>query len=226
SSVGGKVGVDHPGGKNLIGAFHQPKAVLIDPGALQTLDSRQIKAGLAEIIKHGLIADSDLFRTVRSNLDLLLQADPDICIRIIPWNCRIKAAVVERDERESGLRAILNFGHTFGHALESLTGYQSYLHGEAVALGMLLEAQLGQKMGLTPSPVVDAIQEILVQARYPLQKPGLSSDALLSAMLHDKKVEQGALRFIFPVEIGKVVIQTVTDLNLIRETWNNYTVPK
>ncbi|MBN2326413.1 MAG: 3-dehydroquinate synthase [Candidatus Omnitrophica bacterium] len=222
SSVGGKVGVDHPGGKNLIGAFHQPKAVLIDTDALQTLDPRQIRAGLAEIIKHGVIADSDLFQTVRSNLDLLLKADGYVCGRIIPWNCRIKAGVVERDERESGLRAILNFGHTFGHAVESLTGYQTYLHGEAVALGMLLEAQLGQKMGLTPAPVVDGIRDILVQARYPLQKPGLSAEALLDGMLRDKKVEKGALRFVLPVEMGKVVVQAVTDLNVIRETWNNY----
>ncbi len=224
SSVGGKVGVDHAGGKNLIGAFHQPKAVLIDPDTLQTLDPRQIKAGLAEIIKHGMIADPELFQTVRAQLGELLAVNLDLYCRIVPWNCRIKARVVEQDERESGLRAILNFGHTFGHAIESLTGYERYLHGEAVAIGMLLEAQLGQRLGLTPPPVIKELLELLQSAGYPLARPDLSADAVLECMFHDKKVEKSSLRFVLPTNIGSVVVRSVDDLAAIQNVWDTYSV--
>ena len=222
SSVGGKVGVDHAGGKNLIGAFHQPAAVLVDPETLKTLDARQIKAGLAEIIKHGIIADYDLFETISANLDRLLEVNLDEYGRIIPWNCQIKAGVVERDERESGLRAILNFGHTYGHAIEALTGYERFLHGEAVAIGMLLEAQLGHALGITPASVVDDIRSILQQADYPLGKPDISPDELLDCMFRDKKVEKGSLRFVLPTSVGRVIIHPVEDIDAIRNTWIQY----
>ncbi len=222
SSVGGKVGVDHSGGKNLIGAFHQPVAVLIDPNTLQSLDRKQIRAGLAEVIKHGIIADADLFNTIRAKLISLLAIDRDEYCQIIPWNCRIKAHVVEQDERENGLRAILNFGHTYGHAIESLTGYKQFLHGEAVAIGMLMEAQLGCKLGITPFQVVVEIRDMLKNAGFPLAKPEIPADALLNGMLHDKKVEKGKLRFVLPVCIGQVVIHPVEDLDGLREIWNDY----
>lgn len=222
ASVGGKVGVDHPGGKNLIGAFHQPSAVVIDTGTLKTLDLRQVKAGLAEIIKHGVIADQALFDTTRDSLDALLNVDETIYGDLIPWNCRIKAKVVEQDERESGIRAILNFGHTIGHAIESLTGYERYLHGEAVAIGMLVEAQLGERLGFTPSGVVSALIDLLGRAGYPVQKPEISSGDLIGSMFHDKKVEAGTLRFVFPVEMGRVIIMPVNDLAAIREVWDLY----
>ncbi|HOJ61462.1 MAG TPA: 3-dehydroquinate synthase [bacterium] len=222
ASVGGKVGIDHPGGKNLIGAFHQPSAVLIDPATLQTLDPRQVRAGLAEVIKHGVIADQELFEAVRELLPRLLATDLETYCRIIPWNCRIKAEVVRQDEKESGLRAILNFGHTIGHAVEALTGYERYLHGEAVALGMVVEARLGEALGITPAPVTRALESLLRQAGFSLARPGLSADDLLESLFRDKKVEKGLLRFVFPTAIGRVIIQPVDDPALVRRTWELY----
>ncbi|MGI6456393.1 MAG: 3-dehydroquinate synthase [bacterium] len=222
ASVGGKVGIDHAGGKNLIGSFHQPSAVIIDTNTLRSLDQRQIRAGLAEIIKHGVIADVELFEKVSQTISTLLEVDDDLYAEIIPWNCRIKSEVVEQDEKEQGLRAILNFGHTIGHAVEALTHYTTYLHGEAVAIGMLVEAQLGMRLGITPPDVVHRLWELLVQVGYPLHKPELSTETLIDCMFRDKKVEGGKLRFIFPVEMGKVLIQPVDDLKRIRETWEEY----
>lgn len=222
ASVGGKVGVDHAGGKNLIGAFHQPHAVLIDPMSLKTLDQRQIRAGLSEVIKHGVIADEKLFARVDEILDDLLAVDVDAYGEIIPWNCRIKAYVVEQDERESGLRAILNFGHTIGHAVEALTGYETYLHGEAVAIGMIVEALLGEKLGTTPSETTQAIRAICERAGFPLAKPKINADALIESMFRDKKVKAGKLRFIFPECIGKVRIKSVDDLGLIQQVWDSF----
>jgi len=222
SSVGGKTGIDHPGGKNLIGAFHQPSSVMIDPETLKTLDARQVKAGLAEIIKHGVIADAELFDTVNNSLDKLKAVDLDEYCRIIPWNCRIKADVVEQDEKESGIRAILNFGHTFGHAIEMLTGFETYLHGEAVALGMLMEAQLGVRLGITPVETVDQIRDILIKTGYSISKPEISTDQMMDSMFLDKKVEKGKLRFIIPTTIGNVVIHTIEDIDAVRQTWDEY----
>lgn len=222
ASVGGKVGVDHKGGKNLIGAFHQPKAVLIDTDTLKTLDRRQIRAGFAEIIKHGVIADRELFERIGGCINSILEADPEIHREIIPWNCRIKARVVEQDERESGLRAILNFGHTIGHAIEALTGYADYLHGEAVALGMIVEARLGEKLGFTPAETVEAIEAIVKKSGFPLEKPGIDADALIDSMFRDKKVMSGVMRFILPTRIGDVRIEAVDDLNAIKEVWNSF----
>lgn len=222
ASVGGKVGVDHAGGKNLIGAFHQPHAVLIDPLSLKTLDQRQIRAGLAEVIKHGVIADSTLFGRIETVLDALLEVDVDVYGEIIPWNCRIKAKVVEQDERESGIRAILNFGHTIGHAIEALTGYETYLHGEAVAIGMIAESLLGEKLGVTPPDATQAMQRLIKRAGFPIDKPKITANALIESMFRDKKVKAGKLRFIFPESIGTVRIETVDDLNLIKQVWNSF----
>lgn len=224
SSVGGKVGVDHSGGKNLIGSFHQPSHVLIDPSTLSTLDPRQIKAGLAEVIKHGIIQDEQLFNRVSMDLSALLHGDIPLYQEIVPWNCRIKANIVEQDERDSGLRAILNFGHTIGHALESLTGYETYLHGEAVALGMLIEAQLGQKLGYTPSETVLSLKTLLQNAGYPLTKPALTGDDMIDSMFRDKKVQDKKIHFVFPTRIGAVVTKAVDDVQIIKEIWNRYSL--
>jgi 3-dehydroquinate synthetase len=175
---------------------------------------------LAEIIKHGVIADADLFFMVENRLDDLLNIDEPVYQEIIPWNCRIKARVIETDEKEQGLRAILNFGHTIGHAVETLTEYKQFLHGEAVAMGMWVEAELGCRLGITPRGAVEAIASILQKAGFPLQKPNLDADRLLQVMFHDKKVEQKTLRFIFPTQIGNVVIQPVREEHLIKEIWN------
>jgi 3-dehydroquinate synthase len=222
SSVGGKVGVDHAGGKNLIGAFHQPRAVLIETSTLQTLDSRQIKAGLAEIIKHGIIRDKKLFSYIESNLDDILAVDEALYQELIPWNCSIKARVVEEDETEQGVRAILNFGHTIGHAIEAMTGYGDYLHGEAVAIGMIMEARLGAALGITPVEVVSAIENLLRKAKYPLARPQQDAATLIESMFRDKKVQKGKLRFIFPTQIGEVMIQSIEELSMIEDIWNKY----
>ncbi|MBI1389398.1 MAG: 3-dehydroquinate synthase [bacterium] len=222
ASVGGKVGVDHAGGKNLIGAFHQPRAVLIDPDTLKSLDPRQVRSGLAEVIKHGVIQDAELFKRTGDSLDALLAVEDGAYNEIVPWNCRIKARVVEQDEHEHGLRAILNYGHTIGHAVEALTGYETLLHGEAVAIGMIAEAELGEKLGVTPPGVVKAIRRLIQKAGFPLEKPKLTADAMIDSMFRDKKVKSGQLRFVLPTRIGEVKIEAVTDLELIREVWANY----
>ncbi len=224
SSVGGKVGVDHAGGKNLIGAFHQPKAVVIDTDTLKTLDQRQLKAGLAEVIKHGIIADAILFKQIGEKLSLLLNVDEYTYRKIIPWNCKIKGRVVEQDEKEHGLRAILNYGHTIGHAIESLTGYDRYLHGEAVAIGMIVEAMLGERLGITSPNIVADIRDLIQRTGYPLEKPPIDSDRLIDGMTRDKKVQFGKLRFVFPIQIGQVTLKSVDDLDLIREVWDSYTI--
>lgn len=224
ASVGGKVGIDHPGGKNLIGAFHQPRAVLIDTESLKTLDQRQVRAGLAEVIKHGVIADAELFDRVSTILSALLDVDEAAYREIIPWNCRIKSHVVEQDEKESGLRAILNFGHTIGHAIEALTQYEHYLHGEAVAIGMLVEAELGERLGYTLPETVSRIREMIMRTGYPLQKPDVSADNLINSMFSDKKVDRGKLRFVFPTRVGQVIFQAVEDLEAVRQAWDAYQI--
>jgi 3-dehydroquinate synthase len=222
AAVGGKVGIDHKKGKNLIGAFYQPKAVIIDTLTLKTLPERQIRAGLAEIIKHGVIRDRELFDYVAKSLDNIFAVDQDTFQKLIPWNCQIKANVVEQDEREGGLRAILNFGHTIGHAIEAVAGYDVYLHGEAIAIGMLAEAQLGAKLGITPQDAVEEIHEIFNRANYPLAKPNISSEDLINSMYMDKKVSKGTLRFALPTKIGDTIIHPLHDQAPIREVWDAY----
>lgn len=222
AAVGGKVGIDHPSGKNLIGAFYQPRAVVIDTLTLKTLPRRQILAGLAEVIKHGVIRDAELFAKVDEWLEKLLDADETVYGEIVPWNCRIKARVVEQDEREGGLRAILNFGHTVGHAVEAVLGYETLLHGEAVAIGMLAEAELGRRLGVTPPDAVDRLRTLLVKAGYPLEKPAVGTHALIEAMYLDKKVQKGVPRFVLPEDIGKVRVAPVERMDLVREVWEDY----
>ena len=208
SSVGGKTAVNHPLGKNLIGAFHQPSLVVIDPSVLRTLPARQMQAGLYEAIKYGVISDRQLFHRVTRNIDELKKLDPAELEHLIARCCGIKASVVRRDEREGDVRRILNFGHTVGHALEAVTRYRRFLHGEAVGLGMRAASRIAERLGLMGSGDRQTIETgIAGVGRLPSANT-LALDDIISAMHYDKKVEAGRAAFVLPVEIGKVVIRS------------------
>ncbi|MCC6442891.1 MAG: 3-dehydroquinate synthase [Armatimonadetes bacterium] len=209
SSLGGKTGVNLPEGKNLAGAFHQPRCVLIDPETLTSLPRREVRAGMAEVIKYGVIADADLFRLLEKKLpDAGDRHDRELLAFLIERSCQIKADVVGQDETESGLRAILNYGHTVGHALESATGYRRYLHGEAVALGMVAAACIAEKTKMAQEPIEAPLSALLRRAGLPVRfPPEVSSDHLMEAMRRDKKVKDGRLRFVLPVRMGQVVVR-------------------
>lgn len=208
SSVGGKTGVDHKLGKNMIGAFWQPGLVLIDVATLKTLPKKQLLAGLAEVIKYGVIYDSELFEFLEANRDRILNLDNEAITHIIRRSCEIKADVVSKDERESGLRAILNYGHTIGHAVETATGYTRYLHGEAVAIGMHLEAKLSQLLKGIDDGQVFRIKALIDSYGLPSEIPGdINRDDILSSMQLDKKAVAGKLKFILPERIGAVRIR-------------------
>lgn len=205
SSVGGKVGVNHPRGKNLIGAFYQPRFVLADTAVLKTLPDREIRAGLAEVIKYGVIWDAAFFGWLEGNIAGLLGLDPAAVEHAVATSCRIKAAVVSTDETEGGLRAILNFGHTVGHAIEAVTGYQRFVHGEAVAIGMVAEAELAVRLGYLAPAGVDRIAALVSRAGLPRRIPAeILPEMLLQAMQRDKKVAGGELTFVLPEDIGRV----------------------
>ncbi len=207
ASVGGKTGVDLPEGKNLVGAFHQPVAVLIDPRTLYTLPLRELRAGLAEVVKYGIIYDKAFFERTTTLMSDLLRRDETALGEIIARSCEIKAEVVGLDETEQNLRAILNFGHTIGHALESVTQYRRYKHGEAVAVGMVAAARIGEEIGATPPEVSARLLETLRAARLPVRLPGdLPTDALLQAALRDKKTLDGSLRFVLARRVGEVFV--------------------
>ncbi len=207
SSVGGKVAVNHPRGKNIIGAFYQPSAVVADLAALKTLPEREVRAGMAEVIKYGVIADEIFFGWLEENLERALSLDPAAVEEIVTVSCRIKAAVVKEDETERGSRAVLNFGHTVGHAVESLTGYKTYRHGEAVAMGMAAAARMAVRMGLLGQAEMDRIVSILVRAGLPVDVPAnLDREELIRSMHRDKKVVSSRLTFVLPVAVGKVEI--------------------
>ncbi|MGE0079958.1 MAG: 3-dehydroquinate synthase [Thiohalomonadaceae bacterium] len=207
SSVGGKTGVNHPLGKNMIGAFHQPRCVIADTDTLNTLDDRQLRAGLAEVIKYGLINDPEFFRWLEANLDRLLARDPEALAYAIERSCRDKAAIVAEDETESGARALLNLGHTFGHAIETGMGYGAWLHGEAVATGMLLAAQLSQRLGWIGAADTARVHGLLSRAGLPVKAPtDLDSRRFLELMAVDKKVQDGQLRLVLLKGIGHSVV--------------------
>jgi 3-dehydroquinate synthase len=209
SSVGGKTGVNHSSGKNLIGAFHQPSAVVADTDLLRTLPPRELSAGLAEVIKHGLLADVGYFERVMASLPRLRACDGEALMDAIVGSCEIKAGVVSRDERESGERALLNLGHTFGHAIEALSGYGHWLHGEAVGCGMCLAADLSRRLGLIGSADVARVEDAVRAAGLPVRIAGLSLEAALQSMAGDKKAEAGRIRFILLERIGKAIQRTV-----------------
>lgn len=211
ASIGGKTGVNHPKGKNLIGAFHQPRLVLIDPLALNTLPPREFRAGMAEVIKYGVIWDLNLFEALESakRLDQRRYISDDLLQLILTRSCQAKAHVVSKDEKEAGLRAILNYGHTIGHAVESLTGYRSVNHGEAVAIGMVAIGQIAAHLGWWTQAESDRQTALIEKTGLPTRLPaGLDLDGVLEALKSDKKVEDGLVRFVVPESIGKV---SVTD---------------
>src|SRR5260221_1059691 len=206
SSVGGKTGVNHSGGKNLIGAFYQPQAVIADTDALSTLPDRELKSGLAEVIKHGVVWDPMLFTWLERNTAQLLARDAEALTYAISRSCEIKATVVARDEREHDLRAILNFGHTFGHAIEAATGYEKYLHGEAVALGMIIAADLSCRMGLVDAAVKERLGDTLARAGLPTEAPRIGAARAYELMQMDKKVLGGALRLVLLEKLGRAIV--------------------
>jgi len=203
SSVGGKTAINHPLGKNMIGAFYQPQRVLCDLDTLATLPARELSAGLAEIIKYGPIADAGFLDWIEAELDALLARDPAALAHAIRRSCEIKAAVVGADERESGLRAILNFGHTFGHAIEAGLGYGEWLHGEAVGCGMVMAAELSAQLGLVPAAFVERLRRIIERAGLPVRGPALGVERYLELMRHDKKAEAGEIRFVVIEAVGR-----------------------
>jgi 3-dehydroquinate synthase len=209
SSVGGKTGVDHRLGKNLIGAFYQPRAVLIDPCTLRTLPRREWIAGLAEVIKYGIIAEEEFFAFLEQEIPALLKLEDEPVIHAITRSCEIKAQVVAADERESDRRRILNYGHTIGHALESLAGYRGLIHGEAVGIGLVQEADAACYMGLCGRDVVERIRSLVQRAGLSEQVPRTSFTSLWGAMQHDKKVVGGRVIGVWPVRIGEVIIRPI-----------------
>ncbi|GAB6156850.1 3-dehydroquinate synthase [Desulfotomaculum varum] len=212
SSVGGKVAVNHPRGKNIIGAFYQPRLVLIDVATLQTLPVRELKAGLAEVIKYGVIWDREFFQWLESNGGRLLALDRAALQYVIETCCRIKAAVVEQDETEQGRRAILNYGHTVGHAVEALTRYGAFLHGEAVAIGMVIAARMAVQQGLLSRQDYHRIKHLIALTELPVELPAdLDYRDILQSIYHDKKVTGDKLVFILPEQIGRVGIYRDVD---------------
>ncbi|REE94283.1 3-dehydroquinate synthase [Paenibacillus taihuensis] len=217
SSVGGKVAVNHPLAKNIIGAFHQPELVLYDLLTLQTLPEREVKAGLSEVVKHGLIWDAEFVTWCDENAGKLLALDADALGYALYKGCSVKAAVVSKDERENDLRAILNLGHTIGHALEAVAGYNELLHGEAIAIGMIGSAKLGVRLG-APEEVYHVTKRVLSRVGLPVRLPEhLDTDEIMRAMMHDKKFQEGTMVFIVPTAIGTVEINKSVSAALVRE---------
>lgn len=218
SSVGGKTGVNHPLGKNMIGTFYQPKLVWADASTLKTLLKREFLSGIAEVIKYGVILDEAFFRFLEDNREKVLNLDRHALEHIIKRSCEIKAEVVSRDEREGGLRAILNYGHTIGHALETVTGYTTYLHGEAVAIGMYREARLSSLLGIMDAKEAERVRSLITAYGLPSEMPSdVNAEGILSSMRLDKKAVAGELKFILPEKIGSVRIKGVADTDRIIE---------
>jgi 3-dehydroquinate synthase len=219
SSVGGKTGVNHPLGKNMIGAFHQPRCVVADTDTLNTLDDRQLAAGVAEVIKYGLIQDAEFFSWLERSMDQLLARDTEALIYAIKRSCQCKAEIVAADERESGRRALLNLGHTFGHAIETGTGYGSWLHGEAVAAGMAMAADLSARHGWLSESDVKRIRALLIRAGLPVAPPAeISRQRFLELMSVDKKADDRGLRLILMDAIGTAKVCSDFDRTLLIQT--------
>jgi 3-dehydroquinate synthase len=215
SSVGGKTGINHPLGKNMIGAFWQPRAVLIDTSVLRTLPDRELRAGLAEVIKYGAIRDVGFFAWLEANIDALLAKDDEALTHAILRSCEVKAEIVAADEREAGERALLNFGHTFGHAIESAQGYGVWLHGEAVAAGMVCAARLSQRVCGFDEASIDRLTRLIARAKLPASPPPISVERWLELMQRDKKVQSGVLRFVLLERLGQAVVRSVEYENLV-----------
>jgi 3-dehydroquinate synthase len=219
SSVGGKTGVNHPLGKNMIGAFHQPQVVVCDTNTLNTLADRELSAGLAEIIKYGLIRDLSFFEWLEQNMQKLLNRDPEALAFAIERSCQNKAEVVAEDEHEGGVRALLNLGHTFGHAIETGGGYGTWLHGEAVSIGTILAADLSHKLGWISEETVQRIKAIFIAARLPIDIPkNISTKTLLNLMKVDKKVRSGRVRLVLLKSIGEAILTADYPAELLVQT--------
>ncbi|MDP2247543.1 MAG: 3-dehydroquinate synthase [Nitrosomonadales bacterium] len=218
SSVGGKTGINHPLGKNMIGAFYQPQVVLADIATLNTLPDRELAAGMAEVIKYGLIRDVDFFEWIERNIDKLNALDAEAMSYAIYRSCQNKAEVVAADERESGERALLNLGHTFGHAIENAMGYGVWLHGEAVAAGTMMAADLSRRLNWLSETDIDRIRHLLVAAKLPVDAPDLGVDRYLDLMGLDKKVVDGKIRLVLQQGIGKSVITSDYDVAALKQT--------
>lgn len=211
SSVGGKTAINHPAGKNMIGAFWQPRLVLADIALLDSLPPRELSAGLAEVFKYGLIGDAGFFDWCEAQAAALMARDADALIHAVRRSCEMKADIVGQDEKEQGVRALLNLGHTFGHAIEAGLGFGVWLHGEAVAAGMLLAADLAAQLGRQSAGELDRIEALLAAVQLPVRAPDLGLDAWLSLMGHDKKVDGGHLRFVVPDGIGRASVESDVD---------------
>jgi 3-dehydroquinate synthase len=217
SSVGGKTAVNHKEGKNLIGAFYQPRLVLIDAAVLRSLPQRELIAGLAEVIKYGIIEDLALFSLLEEKIAKIIEHDRQLLIQIIATSCAIKARVVEKDEREEDFRAVLNFGHTIGHALEAVTNYQRYLHGEAVGIGMAQAAAISVNQGFCDQPSLKRIRRLIEKAGLPLEiPPEVSRERLIQCMEVDKKSAEGKIRFVMCEGIGKTRFHSLTPEEILR----------
>jgi 3-dehydroquinate synthase len=216
SSVGGKTAINHPAGKNMIGAFYQPQRVVCDLDTLRTLPQRELSAGLAEVIKYGPIADADFLAWTERHVDALLERDVAALTHAVRRSCEIKARVVGQDEREGGLRAILNFGHTFGHAIEAGLGYGDWLHGEAVGCGMVMAAELSVRLGLAPDGFAGRMRRLVERAGLPVIGPDLGADRYLELMRVDKKAQDGEIRFVLVEAPGRAVLRAAPD-TLVRE---------
>ena len=225
SSVGGKTSVNHELGKNMIGAFHQPGMVIVDTDTLNTLPARELSAGLAEVIKHGLLADATYFERIEADMDRLLALDAGSLVAAIRGSCAIKAAIVAEDEKESGKRALLNFGHTFGHAVETGLGYGEWLHGEAVGAGMVMAADLSLRLGRCSAGDVQRIRRVVASAGLPTSRPeSLSVDKMLALMARDKKVTDAGMRFVLLAGgIGKTELVDNVPSDLVRKTLEDST---
>ncbi len=217
SSVGGKTAVNHPAGKNMIGAFYQPQAVVADLDTLTTLPSDEFRCGLAEVVKYGVIEDADLFTYLEDHVESILKLDPDCLIHIIQTSCAIKAHVVEQDERESNYRMVLNFGHTLGHAVEALTHYKQFKHGEAVAIGMVFSAQLSHHLGHCDGQTVERIERLLSRFGLPTQWPPFDPTDYIASMHHDKKAQGDRIRFILVQQVGRIKIADSVEESALRK---------
>jgi 3-dehydroquinate synthase len=218
SSVGGKTAINHARGKNMVGAFHQPLAVIADVASLDSLPERELKAGIAEVIKHGFILDVGFVAWLEENMDKLLARDRAALEHAVRRSCELKAQVVAADERESGLRAILNFGHTFGHAIEAGVGYGEWLHGEAVGAGMVMAAELSARAGTLARADAERVKALIARAGLPLRGPQMPADRYLELMQVDKKVEGGKLRFILLEGLGRAALRADIDPQAVRDS--------
>jgi 3-dehydroquinate synthase len=218
SSVGGKTAINHARGKNMIGAFHQPRAVIADVGTLDTLPDRELRAGVAEVIKHGAALDAELLEWLEANVGRLLARDRAALAYAVRRSCELKAAIVAEDEREAGRRALLNFGHTFGHAIEAATGYGAWLHGEAVAAGMVIAAELSERCGLLSAGEADRLRRLIARAGLPVAAPAIGEERWQELMALDKKSAGGAVRFVLLERMGHAALRSGLDPKLVRDS--------